>query len=201
MWNLVEPELLRMEPWCGTWWNLNFKQRNLYVEPWGTWTFKSGTFVWNLGKPQLFRVEPLCGTSRSLAEPGSRFRAAAPNHPEVLLEEPQAFQAVGESPSLQGCLVFGVWDDLRPFPRAKSGLQGCHTAEESKCPLNSQPRPTLRQPSHRMGIILIDFASKRPSEPTTTSKNIVGSTKAKRPEKALSIADYGYIIIPSCGHC
>ena len=32
----------------------------------------------------------------NLAEPGSRFRAAAPNHPEALLEEPQAFQAVGE---------------------------------------------------------------------------------------------------------
>ena len=29
-------------------------------------------------------------------EPGSRFRAAARNHPEALLEEPQAFQAVGE---------------------------------------------------------------------------------------------------------
>ena len=32
----------------------------------------------------------------NLAEPGSRFRAAAPNHPEALLEEPRAFQAVGE---------------------------------------------------------------------------------------------------------
>ena len=32
----------------------------------------------------------------NLGEPGSRFRAAAPNHPEALLEEPQAFQAVGE---------------------------------------------------------------------------------------------------------
>ena len=32
----------------------------------------------------------------NLAEPGSRFRAAAPNHPETLSEEPQAFQAVGE---------------------------------------------------------------------------------------------------------
>ena len=32
---------------------------------------------------------------RNLAEPGQRFRAAAPNHPEALLEEPQAFQAVG----------------------------------------------------------------------------------------------------------
>ena len=32
---------------------------------------------------------------RNLAEPGSRFWAAAPNHPEALLEEPQAFQAVG----------------------------------------------------------------------------------------------------------
>ena len=32
----------------------------------------------------------------NFVEPGSRFRAAAPNHPEALLEEPQAFQAVGE---------------------------------------------------------------------------------------------------------
>ena len=30
-----------------------------------------------------------------LGEPGARFPAAAPNHPEALLEEPQAFQAVG----------------------------------------------------------------------------------------------------------
>ena len=29
-------------------------------------------------------------------EPGSRFLAAAPNHPETLLARPQAFQAVGE---------------------------------------------------------------------------------------------------------
>ena len=34
---------------------------------------------------------------RNLAERGSRFRAAAPNHPETLLEEPEAFQAVGEN--------------------------------------------------------------------------------------------------------
>ena len=33
---------------------------------------------------------------RNLAEPGPRFRAAATNHPEALLEEPQAFQAVGK---------------------------------------------------------------------------------------------------------
>ena len=32
---------------------------------------------------------------QNLAEPGPRFRAAAPNHPKALLEEPQAFQAVG----------------------------------------------------------------------------------------------------------
>ena len=31
-----------------------------------------------------------------LGEPGSRFRAADPNQPEALLEELQAFQAVGE---------------------------------------------------------------------------------------------------------
>ena len=34
---------------------------------------------------------------RNLAEPGARFRAAAPNHPEALLEEPQAFQACGKN--------------------------------------------------------------------------------------------------------
>ena len=52
--------------------------------------------MWSLVEPELLRMEPLCGTSRNLAEPGARFRAAAPNHPEALLEEPQAFQAVGE---------------------------------------------------------------------------------------------------------
>ena len=47
------------------------------MEPCGTSTFKNETCM------------------RNLAEPGPRFRAAAPNHPEALLEEPQAFQAVG----------------------------------------------------------------------------------------------------------
>ena len=43
-------------------------------------------------EPELLRMEPVCGTS-----PGARFRAAAaPNHPEALLEKPQVFQAVGE---------------------------------------------------------------------------------------------------------
>ena len=39
---------------------------------------------------------------RNLSEPGARFRAAAPNHPEALLEEPQAFQAVREKSHLVG---------------------------------------------------------------------------------------------------
>ena len=43
--------------------------------------------MWNLVEPELLRMEPLCG----------RFRAAAPNHPEGLLEEPQALQAVVEN--------------------------------------------------------------------------------------------------------
>ena len=55
----------------------------LRVEPWGTCTFmrtfKNETLMWNL------------------AEPGSRCRAAPPNHPEALLEEPQALQAVREN--------------------------------------------------------------------------------------------------------
>ena len=54
----------------------------------------------NLGEPGLFRVVPWCGTLGTWSlEPGSRLRAAAPNHPEALLEEPQAFQAVGEKHS------------------------------------------------------------------------------------------------------
>ena len=43
---------------------------------------------------------------RNLAEPGARFRAAAPNHPEALLEEPQAFQAVGEKCFTDFALTF-----------------------------------------------------------------------------------------------
>ena len=69
--NLGEPELLRVEPLCGTLGSLHLVR-----------TFKSGTFMWNL------------------AEPGSKFRAPGANHPEALLEEPPAFQAGGEkSPS------------------------------------------------------------------------------------------------------
>ena len=64
-------------------WRLQVRAQDLnfmwnLVEPCGTSTFKNGTCM------------------RNLAEPGPRFRAAAPNHPEALLEEPQAFQAVGE---------------------------------------------------------------------------------------------------------
>ena len=61
MWNLVEPELLTVEPLRGTL-CLNFWKWNLYVEPCGTWTFKNGTFMWNLVEPELLRMEPLCGT-------------------------------------------------------------------------------------------------------------------------------------------
>ena len=44
---------------------------------------------------------------RNLAEPGARFRAAAPNHPGALLEEPRAFQAVGEKIMIntKSCLI------------------------------------------------------------------------------------------------
>ena len=72
-----------MEPLCGTLWNLNFQEQNLYVEPCGTSTFNRGTFTWNFVEPQLVRMEPVRGTSRNLPEPGPRFRAVAPNHPEA----------------------------------------------------------------------------------------------------------------------
>ena len=35
MCSLMEPELLTAEPLCGTLWNLNFYEWNLYVEPGG----------------------------------------------------------------------------------------------------------------------------------------------------------------------
>ena len=50
-------------------------------------------YVENLGVPELFRVEAVCGTLGHLVR---GFGRLPPNHPEVFLEEPQAFQAVGE---------------------------------------------------------------------------------------------------------
>ena len=35
-WNLVEPQLVRVDPLCGTWLNLKSGKWNLYVEPCGT---------------------------------------------------------------------------------------------------------------------------------------------------------------------
>ena len=58
------------------------------MEPCGTSTFNNGTCM------------------RNLAEPGSRFRAAAPNQPEALLEEPQALQAAGEQRKHQNTAWF-----------------------------------------------------------------------------------------------
>ena len=40
---------------------------------------------------------------------GARFRVAAPNHPEALLEEPQAFQAVGEKDLGKGRTARFCW--------------------------------------------------------------------------------------------
>ena len=42
MWNLVEPQVLTLEPLCGTLWNLNFREWNLYAEPCRTWSKVSG---------------------------------------------------------------------------------------------------------------------------------------------------------------
>ena len=75
-----------------------FQEWNLYVEPWGTWTF-----MWNGGEPELFRVEPLCGTlwtwtfkMWNLGEPGGRFR--------VSTEHPQPNRSfIGRTPSFSSC--------------------------------------------------------------------------------------------------
>ena len=109
MWNLAESEFLSVEPLCAT-----FRNLNLYVEPlwnlehfkWSLETFNCGTFMWDLGKP------------------GARF---PPNHPKALLEEPQAFQAVGEQciftaqrqiPNVfQGGIEHVLWQE---FPCIKS---------------------------------------------------------------------------------
>ena len=60
-----------------------------------------------------------------LAQPGARFRAAAPNHPEALLEEPQAFQAVGENSFI---FVF-----LHEVIHAHFFMPTCETFLESEC--------------------------------------------------------------------
>ena len=68
--NLVEPQLWTVE---------------LYVEPCGTSTFNSGTFMWNLVEPELLRVEPLCGTSTfksgTFITPQTRGAGATPGFP------------------------------------------------------------------------------------------------------------------------
>ena len=73
-----EPELLRVEPFVRT-----------LGEP---EPLRVRTFIWNLQDPEQSGTFIMW----NLEEPGARFRAAAPNHPEALLEEPQAFQAVGQ---------------------------------------------------------------------------------------------------------
>ena len=57
--------------------------------------------MWNLSEPELLRMEPLCGTARNLAEPGARFRAAAPSF-------------IGRTPSLLGC--WGKIEDQDSIP-------------------------------------------------------------------------------------
>ena len=52
--------------------------------------------MWNLGDPKSLKVRTFMW---NLREPGARFRAAATIHPKALLEEPQAFQVVGEKRS------------------------------------------------------------------------------------------------------
>ena len=72
--NLGDPELLKVQPLCGTLKNLNlyvepgnFWERNLYVEPWRTSTSKSGTCKSKLKELELLRVEPLCQTLGNLS--------------------------------------------------------------------------------------------------------------------------------------
>ena len=94
MWNLVEPQLLTVEPLCGTLWNLNFQQWNLYVEPCGTSTFNSGTFMWNLLEPELLRMEPLCGTSRNLVPDFGRLPQTTP---KLYWKNPKPFRLLGNN--------------------------------------------------------------------------------------------------------
>ena len=97
-------ELREPESFCGTFlWNLG-----TFIC--GTWELvRVEPFIWNLGKPEplcgtreLLRVEPVCGTLGNLHLYGNlvpgfgRLPQTTPKHPEALLEEPQAFQAVGE---------------------------------------------------------------------------------------------------------
>ena len=98
IWNLVEPELLTVQPLCGTLWNLNFYKWNLYVEPPGTnWAFKNGTFMWNLSEPELLRMEPLCGTARNFAEPGEGFGRLPQTTPKLYWKNPKPSRLLGKN--------------------------------------------------------------------------------------------------------
>ena len=65
------------------------------MEPCGTSTFKTGTFMWNPVEPHLLKME----------EPGARFRAAAPN-PDFLFKKPKLLKLLGNIP--QTLLTFFV---------------------------------------------------------------------------------------------
>ena len=47
MWNLGEPQLLRMKMLCGTWGTLYFLVWNLDMEPWGACTFMGTIREWD----------------------------------------------------------------------------------------------------------------------------------------------------------
>ena len=72
---------------------------------WNRGTFQSETFLRNLG------------------EPGSRFRVAAPNHPEALLEEPQVFQVVGEKQTSGAPLIATANDHPTQKPKTPRRLK------------------------------------------------------------------------------
>ena len=110
----------------GTWiilWNLSLKPWNLIL--WNLGTCKSGTFMCNLGKP------------------GSRFRAAAPNHPEALLEEPQAW---GKTKQISPVIPKGWFCDPQPcrnIPKPLSLKQ--HLPNIISLSPTAQPKTALLQ--------------------------------------------------------
>ena len=105
MWNLVEPQLLRMEP--------------VYAEPRGTSRDQpelfynvTVTFMWNLVEPQPLTMEPLCGTLWNLTfyewnlygEPRGTSRNLVPGFrrlpqatPKLYWKNPKPFRLLGKN--------------------------------------------------------------------------------------------------------
>ena len=105
--------------------NLTFHERNLHF---GTSRNRFQSFGTSRNRFHSF------GTSRNLV---TAFPAAAPNHPEALLEEPQAFQAVGEKKTPQTAPKNPPLAGPSASPRPPGSMKAESNSSSDKCATRS----------------------------------------------------------------